>query len=265
LVDQIKSARGEPLKQLLSGISMAMTDVANATRTAWSTLIMLGKGIVTAGSFISKAAADLQYSLDGIDMIALCVSVLGVAGAGEILAAIIATIGSFLVLLKDCLNVLLVINNEIGPIDYISEAVMYGERGDITDKIPAADANLMPDFVYGAFFSYRKSHVGVIPFGLYGTTFGICLSATRKPSSGTKTENFCVGMDCPLTVLGGTNSIRLLYGSDPAQAAKLADASGNEEDKLSSQYSGSVLARRAAQWGNVNWAFCSVDPAASTA
>src|SRR4051812_4964765 len=106
-------------------------------------------------------------------------------------------VAAIVVLLKDCINILVVINNTSAGITFTSDEIIYGERGSTTKLLPKCGS----EFAYAAFFTYRKFHVGEQALGLYGSLFGATFAFGD-------TDSFSVGMDCPLTIFGGTNSIR---------------------------------------------------------
>jgi hypothetical protein len=153
-------------------------------------------------------------------------------------------LAAIVVLLKDCINILVVINNTESDVTFTGDKIIYGECSSSTKSLPKRGT----EFAFAAFYTYRKFHVGEQALGLYGSLFG----ATFKVGND---DSFSVGMDCPLTIFGGTNSIRVTLGTDAKAVAWLAGGSGNEEDKADSaskKYSAS--ARRALGLGNVNWA-----------
>jgi hypothetical protein len=95
VVEQLRNARGEPLKDLLCGISTVMTEIANATRTGWATFLMLAKGMMTVGGLIKDAAAKVAAAIDveAIDILSLFSGVVGITAIAVILAALIAILG----------------------------------------------------------------------------------------------------------------------------------------------------------------------------
>lgn len=63
-------------------------------------------------------------------------------------------------------------------------------------------------------------------------------------------------MDCPNSILGGTNSIRLCLGIDPTGAAQLANDCSQSDDEFKSANNGVTHVKRADGWGNINWGIC---------
>ena len=77
----------------------------------------------------------------------------------------------------------------------------------------------------------------------------------KAPSDDTK---FSVGVDCPNSILGGTNSICVKAGSDAMSAANSAASSGHSTESI--KVNGhNCVASRASPWGSINYGICSVE------
>lgn len=76
----------------------------------------------------------------------------------------------------------------------------------------------------------------------------------RYNSSGAQ---FSVGMDCPNTILGGRNSIRVTSGS-AKQAAQLANDSHTDDESVTVG-AARVRVRRAAALGSTNYGICVIE------
>ncbi|TBU57476.1 hypothetical protein BD310DRAFT_545381 [Dichomitus squalens] len=63
----------------------------------------------------------------------------------------------------------------------------------------------------------------------------------------------------PNSILGGNNSIRVASPGSVDGIIQAADSSGTEEERVKLRSGGSVLVRRADNWGNVNWGVCLID------
>ncbi|KAK4236858.1 hypothetical protein C8A03DRAFT_35241 [Achaetomium macrosporum] len=186
IIDKLRTSRGDRLRADLSAISHATREIAAATKTGWATFLMVAKGVVTVGSYV-KDYVGSAVNLESLEAISVCCSAIGVAGVAVILASVIAIITSVVVVLKDCINILVVINNTSSTAVFTGDKIIYGERGSTTKALPKRGT----DFAHAAFFTYRKFHVG-------------------GSGSGTGSgHDFSVGMDCPLTIFGGTNSVRV--------------------------------------------------------
>ncbi|KAK4655442.1 LOW QUALITY PROTEIN: hypothetical protein QC762_302585 [Podospora pseudocomata] len=93
-------------------------------------------------------------------------------------------------------------------------------------------------------------HLHLSKVGLYGSAPGVVFS------TGDNTK-FSVGMNCPDTAFGGTNSIRLLVGHDAKGVAEHPD--GNGYAPQTARTNGhTCTGRRAADLGSVNYAILSV-------
>ena len=102
-------------------------------------------------------------------------------------------------------------------------------------------------YVPAGFYIYEKKDSA-----LYGSLFGLDFSFEGG-------EAFAVGMDCPLTVLGGTNSVRVFGSAGAGKAAKLANDSGYSEDSVVLGSGKKVSIKRASGSGSVNWGVCVVE------
>jgi hypothetical protein len=150
-------------------------------------------------------------------------------------------------LFKDAMNVLLVANNTTNEVNFTGDEVVHGERRNVTRFFPAKTN----DRIWVGWFSYIKSTFLVGPFGFHGSQFGAGFS--------TSTGDLSVGMDCPNSLFGGRNSIRLVKGLDPSEATHLADTSRNSDDELIFADGAMTSVRRANQWGNINYGYCIFD------
>lgn len=88
--------------------------------------------------------------------------------------------------------------------------------------------------------------------GFFGSNAGV---AFKAPSDGTE---FSVGVDCPNSIMGGTNCIRIRAGSDAQSAAMSAASTGysTESVKVNGH---NCVASRASPLGSINYAICSVE------
>lgn len=155
--------------------------------------------------------------------------------------------------MKDAVNVLLIINTTDETLMFSSDHAENGKNTFKTDKISPCGKVLQDRWVPFGLYLYKKNSIASgIPFGFCGSLFGAAFTLGGRPA-------FSVGMDCPLTYLGGTNSIRVLAGNNAAGAEKLAEDSGNSEDSTDFGDGRTVHARRANSGGSVNWGLCIVD------
>lgn len=144
---------------------------------------------------------------------------------------------------------MIVINNTASSaVVFTGDEIINGERASSTASLPKRPG---AEFAHAAFYTYRKFHVGPQALGLFGSLFG----ATFRLDNRTNDE-FSVAMDCPLTIFGGTNSIRVSAGKNAKATAWLAGECGNEEDQaVSDGMTVAARARRAMGLGNANWAY----------
>lgn len=137
---------------------------------------------------------------------------------------------------------------------FSSDAIENGERASITGEISPWGAELRDKWVAAGFYFYKKYSISGFPVGFYGSLFGAAFTLGAGGESA-----FSIGMDSPLTYLGGTNSIRVLAGNNAAEARQLAEDSGNSEDSADFGDGRKVHARRASSGGSINWGVCIVD------
>ncbi|KAI0355535.1 hypothetical protein OH77DRAFT_1521084 [Trametes cingulata] len=203
-------------------------------QSAWQTVKVVACGVIAFGGLVASVLgwaytaytliqllAGLSIAITFTGWVAICLpfALLGVAFA----ALAVST--------KDAANVLLVVNNTDDKITFTSDHVANGEPG---------------------FYFYKKWSAFGLPMGFFGSLLGVAFSVGGR-------AGFSVGMDCPLTVLGGTNSIRVVAGGDAEKAAGLASDSGNEEDTAWIDGLVRVTVKRANAMGSVNWGVCIVD------
>lgn len=92
--------------------------------------------------------------------------------------------------------------------------------------------------------------------GFYGSTVGVVFQSGNS--------DFSIGLDCPNTVIGGNNAIRpfaVTSGTGTADAAQAAadntDGTGQSGESITVN-GGTCTVVRAHEWGNVNYALCSL-------
>lgn len=183
----------------------------------------------------------------------------------------------------------MIINGKNSEVNFLEDYIKNGEREAVTTNIPALPSATQKPVAYPcAYYGYKKVRQGFfgcevprmistdfhgpfqysvgsspgeplppkgpnepIPIGFYGSTVGLAL----KRSSDAAT--FSIGLDCPNTLLGGTNCCRIINGNDAKKACLLANDSGVGEETV---YLGnsSVTIRRASKWGSVNYSIASI-------
>ncbi|KAE8444706.1 hypothetical protein EG329_014364 [Mollisiaceae sp. DMI_Dod_QoI] len=231
---------GEELKDEI----LRMMDTCQATKelpkTGWQIFTWLAGGLL---GFTSLGAI---VTFVGTAWLTLCVIAAyvsvgaAIATGGLALIVIAGIVGGLYLTLKGAQNVLLVVNETKLDIVTIGERIKNGERVVATPKISPADPN--GEIVYGGFFVYTKTKVLGQSAGTYGSAFGLSFRGGQG--------DFSVGMDCPNSFFGGTNSIEVCTGNEAHKAADMATGSGCRHGWTSQPQ---VDAKCASKWGNVNW------------
>jgi hypothetical protein len=84
---------------------------------------------------------------------------------------------------------------------------------------------------------------------LFGSLVGVSFSLSDMEEN----KSFSVGMDCPNSIMGGRNSIRLPTWDSPSEVAKLVmDCHDGEDSCRIAGGNVDVIARRAAELGSIN-------------
>ncbi|KAK4222331.1 hypothetical protein QBC38DRAFT_490162 [Podospora fimiseda] len=251
---RMRNAKRLEVEDEIIALKDALLEVSKTTDTNTGVLAMIIGGIVSVGGVMIKAYKAYQAvgSLSAMISAAIA-SAGGIAAVAAIAAAVAAVILALFVVLKDAVNLIVVINGSKHDIDFTNDAILNGERYKVTLNVPSAQKEPKKPFAYGCgFYTYRKWRIGDVPFG----TFGSCAGAAFKASNGTR---FCVGADCPNTVLGGENCFRVRQGSDAMAVAKLArDSRWNQETFDADGHRCTM--RRSYMVGSVNFGICSFEP-----
>lgn len=167
-----------------------------------------------------------------------------------------------MLLLKDAVNVMFVANDTDDAVSASAEDIANGERTKKTAYMPPAthavtrgkdvvhDDN---DMISVGVYVYSKKKVLGRNFSFFfGSLVGIPFRFTREGGQ------FSVGMDCPNSFFGGTNSVRVVPWYDPSGVAKRAMDSHTQSEELSvSPWKVSV---HRSDNGPINWVFCHAGP-----
>ncbi|KAI1461866.1 hypothetical protein F4805DRAFT_185415 [Annulohypoxylon moriforme] len=265
-LDLLKKASGDDLQvqmeSLLKGIQ-----IDELAKTPWETILLVVSGIVlivTKGQAIwstlrmgsvlvglAFAAIEAEFVTVGellVEFLPWAIAaavVIGVAGTAAVLA------------LKGAANVLFVVNDTDSRIIAKDEHFPNGERTTMTPQVEArvVGGAGTDDYIAVGLYVYSKTTAFGFSIGFFGSLVGISYTLTGLKGS----PCFSVGMDCPNSVFGGTNSIKLLLGDDPSGVAGQAMDCHDEEGQ--GQISGadvSIMTRRAARLGSINWGICVV-------
>ncbi|KAH1643558.1 hypothetical protein KXV27_000088 [Aspergillus fumigatus] len=209
------------------------------TKTSWVTLILVAAGLV----YIAKSAASIGavYESGSAIVALICIGVnYGALTAGSIMTLIapwvagaLLLIGSAVLLLKDAVNVMFVANDTDDAVSASAEDIANGERTKKTAYMPPAT---------------------------HAVTRGkdVVHDDNDMISVGVEGGQFSVGMDCPNSFFGGTNSVRVVPWYDPSGVAKRAMDSHTQSEELSvSPWKVSV---HRSDNGPINWVFCHAGP-----
>ncbi|KAK9578757.1 hypothetical protein V6Z93_009702 [Aspergillus fumigatus] len=209
------------------------------TKTSWVTLILVAAGLV----YIAKSAASIGavYESGSAIVALICIGVnYGALTAGSIMTLIapwvagaLLLIGSAVLLLKDAVNVMFVANDTDDAVSASAEDIANGERMKKTAYMPPAT---------------------------HAVTRGkdVVHDDNDMISVGVEGGQFSVGMDCPNSFFGGTNSVRVVPWYDPSGVAKRAMDSHTQSEELSvSPWKVSV---HRSDNGPINWVFCHAGP-----
>jgi hypothetical protein len=145
--------------------------------------------------------------------------------------------------MNDVINILLVANNTSDDVICKGDSIVNGQRVGITSVIPSKK-DIPGSWVCAGLYVYSKYKISSKSFSGFGSLVGVEFTKGQ--------DNFAIGMDCPNSGIGGTNSIRVGSG-DAYETAMLAKTSNSETDNIS--FSGGVAVKRAKRWGNINWGF----------
>ncbi|THH28221.1 hypothetical protein EUX98_g5969 [Antrodiella citrinella] len=288
--NRLKAARGDLIKQEIDALSKSFETLSKETNSNSAVVTMIASGLMTIGSAMWKLYALVVEAGSVSALISTTLaSVGGIAGVAAIVAVIAVALGILWILLKDAVNVLLVLNGKSNEAEFVEDFIKNGERHRIVDSMEAAQVNppRKPGAIPCGFYIYRKYRIwksgdtvnangngvadhsesevedveeadalpkpktplGGPPFGFYGSCMGI-----QFKSCGQK---FSVGMDCPNTIFGGTNSIRVTTGS-AKEVANLASKSGNAEESINVGFVKCTVSR-AAKLGNINYGVCVIE------
>ncbi|KAH9853537.1 hypothetical protein C2E23DRAFT_109560 [Lenzites betulinus] len=264
---QLRVARGDSIEQHIKGLSKTFASLQKEKNSNAATAIMVGGGLITVGSKMYTLYSAIQAAGSVTALVSqLIAAVGGIVALGAIIAVIAVAFGLLWIILKDALNLCLVVNSR-NDLTFTNDYIKNGERNTIVQSLPqaAVDPGLKPGAVPCGFYVYRKYSIGRggasedgasaaepipsvpkprIPIGFYGS----CMGMDFRFSTG---QRFAVGMDCPNTILGGTNSIVVTPGS-AKDAAKLANDNGTAEQSITvGPYRCTV--RRAAALGSTNY------------
>lgn len=112
---------------------------------------------------------------------------------------------------------------------------------------------VLQDFVSVGVYAYSKAEAFGIQLSLFGSLIGVSFSLSDVGDD----NSFSVGMDCPNSIAGGRNSIKLLAEDNPSKVANMAEDCHDEHDSCRTA-SGrvDVEARRANGTRFVNWGVC---------
>ncbi|EAL91240.1 uncharacterized protein AFUA_5G13760 [Aspergillus fumigatus Af293] len=228
------------------------------TKTSWVTLILVSAGLV----YIAKSAASIGavYESGSAIVALICIGVnYGALTAGSIMTLIAPWVAGALLLI---VNVMFVANDTDDAVSASAEDIANGERTTKTAYMPPAthavtrgkdvvhDDN---DMISVGVYVYSKKKVLGRNFSFFfGSLVGIPFRFTREGGQ------FSVGMDCPNSFFGGTNSVRVVPWYDPSGVAKRAMDSHTQSEELSvSPWKVSV---HRSDNGPINWVFCHAGP-----
>ncbi|KAH9853427.1 hypothetical protein C2E23DRAFT_859026 [Lenzites betulinus] len=271
---QLRGARGDAIEQHIKGLSNTFASLKKETNSNAATAIMVGGGLITVGSKMWTLYSAIQTAGSVTALVSqLIAAVGGIVALGAIIAVIAIAFGLLWIFLKDALNLCLVVNSR-NDLTFTNDYIKNGERYTIVQSLPQAAANPAnkPGAVPCGFFVYRKYNIGRggpsakdeadhaepippvpsprLPIGFYGS----CMGMAFRFSTG---QRFAVGMDCPNTIIGGTNSIVITTRS-AQDAAQLANDNGTADQSITvGPYKCTV--RRAAALGSVNYGLCLIE------
>ncbi|GLB41757.1 hypothetical protein LshimejAT787_1003570 [Lyophyllum shimeji] len=249
----LRNARGNAVRNAIENINNRFVRLQHETNTNVLAAEMVAGAFITIGKAMWTAYTALQNA--GGSLVVLITGLVGQVGGAAAMIGWIAAIGALFTLifwvLKDEVNVLLILNNSSHTYTLGSDFVLRGERKAVVVELPAmrtprgSDENTA---IACATYVYSKSTVS-----LRGSCMGMRLWAARAPS-------FCVGMDAPNWT---SNSIRLLADmlgdSNPAETvARMALDSSAASDEITRDRMITVAANRAAPRGGINYGICSI-------
>lgn len=160
--------------------------------------------------------------------------------------------------MKDAVNVLFVINDTTSRIETGKENIANGEREIKTPIIEPRTCSKedygSDDYLSVGLYIYTKAKLWGVNLSFFGSLVGISFKLTQLKNS----PCLSVGMDCPNSFFGGTNSIRVVPRDDPYEAAgKAMDSHNTSETAHIPGSDVDVLVKRSEN-GPVNWGICHV-------
>ncbi|KAI1124446.1 hypothetical protein F5Y10DRAFT_269126 [Nemania abortiva] len=237
---KLRKAEGDDLKSELTGLLDGINAASKAPKTAWQTIVAIGSGIISIGSWVAKLPgvwAQIGLVLEVVTAAAASLTTLGVAVAlAAILLALSAVLGGLYLVFKGARNLLFVVNNTLSDVQLVGQDIHSGEVTVATAFLPKKASENSPYCWAGWYVYDRKT-------GFYGTTVGLVFKRSGA--------NVAIGLDCPNSAFGGRNSVTLTASSDAADAQYRARSCHDTDAELN--YStGLCSARIASNWGNVN-------------
>jgi len=245
---RMRDARNGEVETEVNGLKNALVELSSTTKTNMAVLIMVAGGLVAVGpKMVSAYGAITAAGSLSAAISAAITAIGGVAVLVGIAAAIAAILLALFLFLKDSVNELMLINGlESKTVNLTKDWIIDGERFKMTMQVPAAIKSSEKPHAYGCgIYTYPKKQVFGVPMGFFGSNAGV---AFKAPSDGTE---FSVGVGCPNSILGGTNSIRVRLGSDAESAAISAASSGYSTELIKVNAHDRVVSR-ASPWGSIN-------------
>ncbi|KAI0364790.1 hypothetical protein BV20DRAFT_817316 [Pilatotrama ljubarskyi] len=249
-MDRLRALTGDALQAEIKSV-LDNLNTKNEMQSAWQTIVLVGRGLLVYGGgalTLVKVGYSTYTLIAWMSSAAIAISVTGWVAIFAPIAVLGAIFIAIAIATKEAANILLVVSNvNSKAVRFTRDHIVHGERSSLTEELLPWPIGLQKSWVPAGFYFYKKNTVA-----FYGSLFGAAFSIDGQPG-------FSVGMDCPLTYLGGTNSIRVVGGNNPEQAAQLANDSGNAQDSATLGGGRKVLVKRANAGGSVNWGTCIVD------
>lgn len=258
---RLHTLEGNDLTAVISSIMQGIEAASHKIKTGIAIIEMIATGVAGIYQYYGSVVAGVQTIWDiyigwnaGVAFAALATGgplvVLAATLTSESSHAgyfVISTLtkhcplGGLYLMLKDAVNVLIVVNDTPNDVLPLKEWIEHGDRRIVPELIPAAHPN--SDFVYGGLFFYSKFQIQTYSVGLYGSSFGVSFETGDK--------HFSVGMSCPNSLLGGRNSAQVHNREDAHAACEMARNAACAHGWCVGPY---IDVRIASSWGNVNWA-----------
>ncbi|KAM7191656.1 hypothetical protein V8F33_008752 [Rhypophila sp. PSN 637] len=210
-LEGLRNIEGDHIQNCLKDILKAPGPAVKLPKSAWQTVWMIAKGAWSLVGGASAAGYLITWLGSKLQAMAAVAMGLPLLVKGAALVAIFTTI---LFALKECCNILLVVNNTKSDVTFLHDKAKNGDRTSYTKEIPST-AGKMDGYHAAGWYFYDKNKIGGYTIGFFGSAFGAAWSCGER--------KFAIGMDCPNTIMGGSNSIEIHQDDN---ASKACEASG---------------------------------------